>query len=87
MFYRLTYRHDGEKGISMKTRLKLTDKQFDALDPDTRRAMIYQLMFIDTPKYQYCIGACGQWWTMVRYEWLHAGEVDRETSTVVDKWL
>lgn len=71
----------------MKTRLKLTDKQFDALDIETRRSMIYQLMFIDTPKYQYCIGANGQWWTMVRYERQHAGEVDKETSTVVDKWL
>lgn len=62
----------------MKTRLKLTDKQFDALDKETRRSMIYQLMFIDTPKYQYCIGANGQWWTMVRYEWQHAGEVDKK---------
>lgn len=71
----------------MKSRLKLTDKQFKALDVDTRRNMIRQLMFIDTPKYQYCIGANGQWWTMVRYEWKHAGEVDKETSMIVDKWL
>lgn len=71
----------------MKTRLKLTDKQFDALDEETRRSMIYQLMFIDTLNYQYCIGASGQWWTMVRYEWLHAEGVDKDTSTVVDKWL
>lgn len=71
----------------MKSRLKLTDNQFKALDVDTRRNMIRQLMFIDTPKYQYCIGANGQWWTMVRYEWKHAGEVDKGTSMVVDKWL
>lgn len=71
----------------MKTRLKLTDKQFDALGIETRRSMIYQLMFIDTPNYQYCIGANGQWWTMVRYKRKRAGEVDKETSMVVDKWL
>lgn len=46
----------------MKSRLKLTDNQFEALDVDTRRNMIRQLMFIDTPKFQYCIGANGQWW-------------------------
>lgn len=71
----------------MKTRLKLTDKQFEALDIETRRSMIFQLMFIDTPKYQYCIGAHGQLWTMVRYEWKHSGEVDKDTSVIVDKWL
>ena len=71
----------------MKSRLKLTNKQFETLDTDTRRDMIYQLMFIDTPKYQYCIGANGQWWIMVRYEWIHTGEIDKDSLTVVDKWL
>ncbi len=71
----------------MKPRLKLTDRQFEALDIETRRSMIYQLMFIDTPKYQYCIGAEGQWWIMVRYEWKYEGEVEKETLTVVDQWL
>lgn len=70
----------------MKLRLTLTDSQFEALDTNTRRDMIYQLMFINTPKYQYCIGANGQWWTMVRYEWKYDGEVDESTSIVVDKW-
>ena len=77
----------GRKENRMKMILKLTDKQFDALDTETRRSMIYQLMFINTPTYQYCIGAKGRYWTMVRYEWLHAGEVDKETSTIVDEWL
>ena len=72
---------------TMKIRLKLTDEQFETLDTDTRRSLIYQLMFIDTPKYQYCIGANAQWWIMVRYEWIHSGEVDKDTLTVVDKWL
>ena len=71
----------------MKSRLKLTDNQLEALDVDTRRNMIRQLMFIDTPKYQYCIGTNGQWWIMVRYDWKCTGEVDKDTSTVVDKWL
>lgn len=71
----------------MNARLKLTDKQFDALDKETRRSMLYQLMFIDTPKYKYCIGANGNYWTMVRYEWKHAGEIDKETSTIIDKWM
>lgn len=68
----------------MKSRLKLTDNQFEALDVDTRRNMIRQLMFIDTPKFQY---SNGQWWIMVKYDWKCAGEVDKDTSTIVDKWL
>lgn len=71
----------------MKARLTLTDRQFESLDADTRRSMIYQLIFINTPKYQYCIGTNGRWWIMVRYDWKCAGEVDKDTSTVVDKWL
>lgn len=71
----------------MRSRLRLSDKQFETLDVNTRRSMIEQLMFIDTPKYQYCIGANGKWWIMVRYEWAYAGKIDRETSTVVDRWL
>lgn len=70
----------------MKKNLKLSNKQFDALDVETRRSMIRQLMFIDTPKYQYCIGADGPWWIMVRYEWKYAGEIDKDTLTVVDQW-
>lgn len=71
----------------MKPKLKLTDKQFEALDIETRRSMIYQLMFIDTPKYQYCIGANGQWWIMVRYEWEYTGKIDKDSLAVVDAWL
>ena len=73
--------------VLMIKRLRLTDKQFEALDISTRRSMIEQLMFINTPKYQYCIGANGKWWTMVRYEWAYAGKVDKDTCTVVDRWL
>ena len=71
----------------MKPRLKLSDRQFEALDIETRRSMIYQLMFIDTPRYQYCIGANGQWWIMVRYEWEYTGKIDKDSSVVVDAWL
>lgn len=71
----------------MRPHLKLTDSQFDALGESTRRSMIRQLMFVDTPQYQYCIGANGQWWIMVRYEWQCAGKIDKDTLTVVDKWL
>ena len=71
----------------MRTKLKLTDKQFDTLDTETRREMMRQLMFIDTPTYRYCIGAYGNLWTIVRYEWIHEGLVDKETSTVIDKWV
>lgn len=49
-------------------RLKISDKQFEKLDRDTRREMIRQLMFIDTTNYEYCIGAHGHLWTMVRYK-------------------
>lgn len=83
----LTYRQNGEKEGNMKARLTLTDRQFESLAADTRRSMIYQLIFINTPKHQYCIGANGRWWIMVRYDWECAGEVDKDTSTVVDKWL
>ena len=71
----------------MKPRLKLSDRQFEALDIETRRSMIYQLMFIDTPRYQYCIGANGQWWIMVRYEWEYTGKIDKDSSVVVDAWV
>lgn len=71
----------------MKPRLKLTDRQFEALDIETRRSMIRQLLFINTPQYPYCIGAEGKWWLMVRYEWKYAGEIDKDTLTVVDQWL
>lgn len=47
----------------MKTRLKYIDKRFDVLDIGTSRSMRYQLIFIDTPKYQHCIGANGHWYT------------------------
>jgi hypothetical protein len=70
----------------MRVRLKLTDAQFDALDIKTRRSMIEQLMFINTPKYQYCIGAQGNLWTMVRYEWAYGDEVVKESATIVDRW-
>ena len=71
----------------MKPRLKLSDRQFEALDIETRRSMIYQLMFIDTPRYQYCIGANGQWWIMVRYKREYTGKIDNYSLMVVDAWL
>lgn len=52
----------------IRIRLKLSQKQFDNLELNTRREMIRQLMFIDTLKYRYCIGAMGDFWTMVRYD-------------------
>ena len=71
----------------MKPRLKLSDRQFEALDIETRRSMIYQLMFIDTPRYQYCIGENGEWWIMVRYKREYTGKIDNDSLMVVDAWL
>ena len=71
----------------MKPRLKLSDRQFEALDIETRRSMIYQLMFIDTPRYQYCISSNGQWWIMVRYKREYTGKIDNDSLMVVDAWL
>ena len=71
----------------MKPRLKLSDRQFESLDIETRRSMIYQLMFIDTPRYQYCIGANGQWWIMGRYKREYTGKIDNDSLMVVDAWL
>lgn len=70
-----------------KQNLKLSNEQFSALDIETRRSIMRQLMFIDTPTYQYCLGVKWRYWTMVRYEWKRDGEVDKETSTIVDEWL
>ncbi len=71
----------------MKVRLRLSQEQFDKLDQETRRRMIYQLMFIDTPHFRYAIGAQERWWTMVRYE-LHPDRTEvGDSATIVDRWL
>ncbi len=46
--------------------LKLSDKQFDSLEQDTRRSIMQQLMFVQTPLHNYSLGASGNWWTMIR---------------------
>lgn len=77
-------------------KLKLSDKQFDALELDTRRSIIRQLMFVSTPKYDYTLGAMGDLWTMNRYDALKSTGSDRfgdrsypkdYECEIVDKWL
>ena len=58
--------------------IKLSDKQFEELDAETRRRLMEQLMIIDTPRYRYALGACGADWTLVRY--------DRQECIGKDKW-
>lgn len=58
--------------------IKLTDNQFDALKVETRRALMEQLMIINTPKYRYVLGSVKNLWTMSRY--------DRQECIGADKW-
>ncbi|MBO5610546.1 MAG: hypothetical protein J5929_09310 [Eubacterium sp.] len=83
----------------IRTRLKLSEQQYEALDLNTRRSMIQQLMFIETPKHLYCIGTQYNKWTIVRYDLepeykekygrlVPTGEkftID-ETAEIVDRW-
>lgn len=62
----------------MKKNLKLSDKQFDALEEGTRRSLMEQLMMIDTGKYMYTLGCEGRFWTLNRY--------DREECIGMNKW-
>lgn len=71
----------------MYAKVQLTDAQFDGLDTDTKRSLIQQIMLIRTPKYEYAWGCQGQWWTIVRYEIVDAGTIDKDTAEIVDKWL
>lgn len=48
--------------------IALTEKQFEALETGTRRALMEQLMIIDTPLNRYALGTSGGDWTIVKYE-------------------
>ena len=66
--------------------LELSEKEFWELNETTRRKMILKLMFIKTPKYLYCVGALGEWWTMARYERIDSEHISDDCE-IVDKWL
>ena len=53
-----------------KTRrtFELSDKQFEGLEASTRRALMEQLMILDTPRYRYSLGAKANLWTLNRYD-------------------
>lgn len=59
--------------------VKLSDKQFEELNVETRRTLMEQLMILDTPKYRYALGTHGLDWTLVRY--------DRMESIGGNKWM
>ncbi len=60
--------------------IKLSDKEWAGLEPNTRRSLMEQLMIIDTPKYRYAIGSNSSrdTWVMMRY--------DRRESVGQNKW-
>jgi hypothetical protein len=68
-------------------KVELSDAQFEGMDKNTRRDLIKQVMFIKTPKYEYCIGAQGVNWTIVRYDVVDASSVDKDSAEIIDKWV
>ena len=58
--------------------IKLSDKQFDGLERETRRVLMRQFMLLDTPRYKYSLGVIGNAWVIRRY--------DREEAIGKDKW-
>lgn len=68
--------------ISVKGRINLTDKQVEAMDRETWRSLMLQLMLIDTPRYLYSLGAKGNLWVISR---IHRD--DPEVKEVTDQWV
>ena len=76
--------------------LHLTEKEFWALDERVRRKILEQVMFICTNTTFYCIGACGDFWTMVAMDIKHLWDRDEKgrrqvilynyTKMVLDSW-
>lgn len=76
--------------------ITLTQKQYDEMDVDTRRSLIQQIMFIETKKNMYCIGAQGSYWTIVRYDKAESIGVDKFGNArfdenykgeIIERWL
>lgn len=71
--------------------LKLTDKEFDSLEIQTRRSILRQVMIVDTPKFKYALGALGNYWTMARYDRAECIGTDDWKEDydpeLVDKWV
>lgn len=68
--------------IGVKGRIKLTDKQFDGMEQETRREIMKQLMLVDTPKYLYSLGVKGNLWVISRTH-----RDDPDVVDVVDEWV
>lgn len=71
----------------LNARVRLSDRQFEGLEHNTRRDLIKQVMFIRTPTYMYCIGAEREFWTIVRFDIVDAESIDMDSAEVVDKWI
>ncbi len=67
-------------------KVKLSDAQFEGLEKNTRRDLIRQVMFIRTPKYEYCFGAQGVNWVIVRYDIVDADSIDKDSAKIADRW-
>jgi len=48
--------------------------------------LIRQVMFIRTPKYEYCFGAQGVNWVIVRYDIVDADSIDKDSAKIADRW-
>ena len=76
-------------------RLRLTDKEFDGSELNTKRSIIRQLMLVSTPRYDYSLGTINNLWTLNRYDSRESIGTDRfgdrrypETyqCEIIDKW-
>lgn len=73
------------------TIIKLSDKQFDSIETETKRELMRQLLLLDTPKYRYALGALGQYWTLARFD-MRESIGGREFSKdyepeIIDRWI
>lgn len=68
--------------ITVKGKIKLTDKQVESMDKELWRSLMTQMMLIDTPKYLYSLGARGNLWVISRTH-----REDPEVVEVTDEWV
>lgn len=61
--------------------LTMSDEQFDQMSDRMRRNLFERVYFVDTPKWSYCLGAIGNWWTLARRP-----RGSKEEFTLIDKW-
>ena len=76
--------------------LTMSDTQFEAMPEKMRRNLFERVYFVKTPKYQYALGANGNWWILCRRDRNANCEVVKDETgayvlwygdeEVVDRW-